>query len=220
MVCWVKTHFLKVPKHWFYQYISTAPTNMPLMHWINTLKCIKHIKTSLTNILRKVHMRLWAVVGPHTAPSPVHCEIKGVCTTVTSTFPGLWMKPSPERAPALLPEHRAELNITTSPSVHLSFFGPFSLQVAPRFGGQIGGPGASTGCWLCAPPGSSPLLCAALSYSDPGERNTCKNWKMSWQSQRNLANELLSLVFFILTQPVSQFCSFGVCVVYHLWPGL
>lgn len=77
MVCWVKTHSLKVPKHWFYQYISTAPTNMPLMHWINTLKCIKHIKTSLTNILRKVHMRLWAVVGPHTAPSPVHCGNKG-----------------------------------------------------------------------------------------------------------------------------------------------
>lgn len=166
-------------------------------------------------------MRLCEIARLHTAPSPaVDCGTKGVCTTATSTLPGLRMKPSPDRASAPLPKHRAELNITTSTSV-CPLFSPFFLQVAPRFGdtgrhrGRVWrrGPGTSRGCWLCAPPGSSPLLCAALSYSDPGERNTCKNRKMSWQSQRNLANELLSLMFFVLTQPVSQFCSFGVCVV-------
>lgn len=150
-------------------------------------------------------------------------ETKGVCTMATSTFPGLLMQPSSGRAPAQLPKHRAEINTTTSTSLCLSLFGGFFLQVAPRFGStgrvQRRGRGASRGCWLCAPPGSFPLLWAALSYSNPGERNTCKNWNMSWQSQRNLANELLSLVFFVLTQPVSQFCSFGVCVAYHLWPG-
>lgn len=161
-------------------------------------------------------MRLWAVAGPHTAPSPVHCGNKGCLHHSHLHIPWALDETKPRESPSSATGAQAELNITTSTSVCLSFFGPFSLQVAPRFGGQIGGPGASTGCWLCAPPGSSPLLCAALSYSDPGERNTCKNWKMSWKSQRNLANELLSLVFFILTQPVSQFCSFGVCVVYHL----
>lgn len=43
-------------------------------------------------------------------------------------------------------------------------------------------------------PGSSLPLCAALSYSNLGERNICKNWKMSWQSQKKLASEL-SLVY-------------------------
>lgn len=129
-----------------------------------------------------------------------------------------WMNPSPDRAPALLPKHRAELNITTSTSVIVSGF-----FLHPGLGTQAGtervqrrGPGISRGCRLCAPPGSTPLLCAALSYSHPGERNTCRNWKMSCQGQRNLANELLSLVFFVLTQRVSQFCSFGVCAAYHL----
>lgn len=165
-------------------------------------------------------MRLCAIARLLTAPSPAAgCGNKG-CTTATFTLPGLQRKASTTRAPAQLPKHRAEINITTSTSVCLSLFSGFFLQVVPRFGstGRIWrrGPGTSTSCWLCDPPGSSSLLCAALSYSNPRERNTCKIWNMSWQSQRNLANELLSLFFFILTQPVSQFCSFGVCGAYHL----
>lgn len=57
------------------------------------------------------------------------------------------------------------------------------------------GPGTSKGPFTTwshssSQPCGSPPLCAALSYSHLGERNICKNWKMSWQSQKNLASEL------------------------------
>ena len=156
-------------------------------------------------------------------------EMRSVFTAVTSSFPVLQMKPRADKAPAVqLQKHKDELNITTSISLCISFFNCFFLQVAPRFirpGSRFESTDLHTWRvhWLLTTrsrrssrPGISPLLCAALSYSHQGERNTCKNWKMSWKSKKKPGKWAQ---FGVLPQLVSQFCPFCACVAYHLWPG-